>query len=1721
MKGVILLTLLGACLGLHSNLEYQYRYSGRVASGIPFIKSQYSGAGFQADVFLQITSTKVPFFKISNTMVGEYHDELECDTRAPLPIEYHPLVEGKELLEKPFQAIPGEQRGEEHLVGPAEPAWITNIKKAIVRAFSIPPIMANAGRQVDAFKRTTYSHNGTFIHGDCMCWYSMIHLNKEEAARENRQREAAMEEDIQREEQDESDRFTSSKVPSKTSKTQTSKTTKTTGTKTTGTKTTGTKNTGFKGAPAKLTTPERIDNTLWSMSRTVDFDSCEDLVKWRIHGNKKIDKKIQRTSIGTYLLRGNARDTRVEYAVIEGSITVFTGTQSHEHISTFTNQTLELKRVRRIQNLFSFDYETVTHQSFHFEVDKFDVSEQEPGHDIHPSLEQLVTGIRITTQGVTEIKTLIIRLLKMLVKRTTTHPYSTDPLVKDMSTLVDAASILSRPEIEALCSQIEHEELHAKKLEIFYELLVTAGTEPAIRYLLDKIKDPEFRKTNVASVKTILENFHTSVKNPLLIPDIIDLEQTLTWDEENQQFKMTLLLNLASLAKQLCLSSDKWESYGYNTCDPQHTCTPDFIIENFLPTLIQGVQDDESSLWIRLVYIQALANLGIPQTIDVLKHFALGDKPSTNIHVLRTNAILGLSGVYLPETAQSSVFGILMPVFENTGEHNEVRAVAFLAMMTFKPSLAWWERIAISTWRDPSSQVANYVSTTITSLANANYPMSKIAGRVVHLAKPPTHVSLTHSSMIFLNDYLYNCKSQNYFNFGWFASNQGLFPSKILYQLQLRTFLGFTKEFRVVFGQAEINKIIKKAYSSFVQNKILRTKSKDAETVQEMFDEIVDQLGVIHTEKEADMSFYIKITDFISLTPVLSSPENILAILSEEDRDNMFNSPHIERSVDYTEVLPTDLGLPFMIHYTEENAYLVDWKVTKSQSIPTKRKDFADLTLDFSQDNTLETKTLLPWSKKFGVGAGLHNVVSLVLPFSVHTNLDNEHSELKVTIEPQDSSKVQLFNIHNYPFTVVTGPFPTALHTQQSEYKKISAFPLETSVQRIQVFPSVVGLSVEASWAKDFPSQFDPLHFFSDDFDPFMPAYKSWDYSIVLDPAASTTKSITFTFAYVTLEKAEDIVQQENFEQFGQETQGAADYVDFSQTHVGGALEFQFGQGETESFGQEQQQETQSRQRIVQLQQDFMPITGGIVRTVSMGVELKGATKKKSYESVVTWAISKSTSQISTKVQLSLIKNPTEGSLEEPHATCFNVQLLKPTFPLMATVEEVLSTDFHTTVTAEVYYGESCSSSPVLEVQGTLDVSDEVVRRLREELAKECDPEITHLLPIDIITSPLYDHAHFTARWTEDYPVILKNLSYHIDDIIQHELYSVTTYDHTAINPEHTIDIDATKCLKCNKWTIRNERPEMVAVATGLSPPVILKDFLGPAEIRKVFDYNFVQGRTSFKCIVEKTKVKTHDGVEFPYHPDSCWTTLGFGHQLEQGKEGPLNVIIMARFTDEWEVRLVCNFTGYLYEFTKSQLLVNGEPYAEGDEIVRFSVLEDGSLFTKKNMAFAIKVSDKIEILHLHIARGSIDGLCGRMDGEKTNDLVGPQGCIYSDPALFALAWTTKGEGCAQFSLRSKKRAVENFQQVCPRETHIPTGVSHPNVLYDCTEWQYVERFFGDYRCKAIVATPVCKDTCKATRTFAKPLEYDCQVFGQRRNATQLECHKHTLLTSFPASCVP
>lgn len=88
-------------------------------------------------------------------------------------------------------------------------------------------------------------------------------------------------------------------------------------------------------------------------------------------------------------------------------------------------------------------------------------------------------------------------------------------------------------------------------------------------------------------------------------------------------------------------------------------------------------------------------------------------------------------------------------------------------------------------------------------------------------------------------------------------------------------------------------------------------------------------------------------------------------------------------------------------------------------------------------------------------------------------------------------------------------------------------------------------------------------------------------------------------------------------------------------------------------------------------------------------------------------------------------------------------------------------------------------------------------------------------------------------------------------------------------------------------------------------------------------------------------------------------------------------------------------------------------------------------------------IFDMLQISDVYF--GDVTGLCGNYDGEPSNDMRGPLGCLYTDPDLLTTAWSTRALGCNRLALRAKKRKVEEFQETCDKEVFRPTGLTQWN----------------------------------------------------------------------------
>ncbi|XP_069996102.1 hemolymph clottable protein, partial [Penaeus vannamei] len=1036
-----------------------------------------------------------------------------------------------------------------------------------------------------------------------------------------------------------------------------------------------------------------------------------------------------------------------------------------------------------------------------------------------------------------------------------------------------------------------------------------------------------------------------------------------------------------------------------------------------------------------------------------------------------------------------------------------IRNIAFLTLATWGPGHAWWQQLAVSTWHDPSPQFANFVTTTIYSIADSHTKLADTVSRVKHLCKPAAPSSILQSTNFFLHEYLFSEEHGSRVNFAWFASVHGPVPEEVFVRVQEELFYGYTLVTKVDLQQRGLDSYLHRWKVAMEKSHKRPVQSSTQEIVTGMWEELKEKIGYTSPTALPYLRMWYKLNRVL-----LKVGEDLGFYANTDTIDFIRHTPIFDRDLFTVIALPTETGLPFDVQYVDESAISLNIQHTDHSSSDGKVKVSVSLVFEASQDLFLEARVFLPWSERPAVTSGLYAKSEVLLPVNVHASFNLINQEIELSVEPTNTEKIDVIQSEVVPFTVLENNYPCEVLLTENEYKPILHGEVPLFNDKHQVFPSDVGLWVEVVTDGDIhhtPSVYEWII----QLVSLSITTHTREEKVIFDPTLSTTKAVSFTFNYVSTGGSGSLVDQTDYDD-GQVSQGSfdEDFGQFSQV-AGGSQDTL----EVDSFGTQ----SQTRERIMRLQQALIA-SGGHVRTISVEIELQG-TPTRNYEASLTWAISSSGSARSSKVQVTLMKHPAVGVLEDPYTICLNAQIMKPHFNPFFTTEDVLTANYHSTIKAELYEGETCEEAPVLLLEASFDVSNDAKEKVKEAIEKGCDYS-TYAPGIDIITSPLYDHSHITATWTPDFPDSLKNLTYYVDDIIKVSLSKKIEFDHTTAHYDARVEVDATKCIETGLWTVRTEKPYAVSIIKDLEVPAWVNPIFTPAPLATTLLYDLAVGRTPVSCTIDESKVRTADGKVFSYEPSQCWNAITFDTTSDQ------RGAMLVRNTGQWEVRIIWQKEGLVIDMSPTNFLVNGEPAKGTDN--RYTVFHhDDSHTILFESGTRVKVSDKVEVLLGLDHRGHTTGLCGNFDGEPSNDMVGPKGCYYTDAHLFALSWASPGEGCAAFNFKSLKRDVDRYQEDCPHFAHEPTGVTHGDALYDCTEWVYHERTEGQYHCKALSPMPVCRPECVANHPITTSVEYECKFSGHQQQAQQLqqqvqgtkwvECFPHSYTLTYPSSCVP
>ncbi|XP_064111816.1 hemolymph clottable protein-like [Macrobrachium nipponense] len=1652
--------LVGLSLALQPGLEYRYRYNGRLATGIIEKRHQLAAVGMEMDVTVQMAMDLKLSVKFDNIIVGNFHGDHSCDLRRPIPIAYTSLEEGKDLLQYPFLVLLNGKNESFMDVPVDEPAWVTNIRKAVIGMFPFKALWEEMKKNKHGFPEAYFGKDEDLIGERCMSWYTAMQIPEHDIAFIRDEMESELEEDIQRE-------SLISSASYKTSKDQKEAET----------------SHQEEGVMRETDVPP-LQDKLWIVTKTIDYHMCNKPVEVTLSGNKESEASISRTSVSRYIIRGDSQGIRMENAIAEGAISVFGGSSvSQFHIDTLTNQTLQLRAVSVIQNKISVDHATRQIHSLHYQGDSMHRQDEGPNRYFH--FEEKLLGAQRRGDNVEELKEKLFSALDEL-----SSPMNN--LVTAMDTAVQVILYLSYEEIDFVYELLQERVLSVGKGETsqdsrsaqlnvkhFKMALTLGGSEPAIKFLLDLLEDDVTRRSD-NFVYFFFKQIGTTLKAPNLIPRIMKLATLMSWESDEDLAKTMALTSAASLfgieGRKTKLKNSAVQDETRGTVERMDTF--------FISYLKEGIQNASLSTWQRVIYIQSLLNTGTPHSLEILHPIILGieDEPT----YFRTTAMAALSSHLLPETAQEMVFSLLTPLMENTGEAPEVRGMAFLTMASWHPGPSWWKRMALSTWHEPSLHFANLVSSTIGSIAQSDGEMKEMVTRVAYLARPGKGVSLSLSTSFYLENYLWLDWAKRDTSIVWLASTEGIIPTHIFISYELQRLQGFPSVTKIAMSQQNMDFFLEliKQYRDQFKYGDERPEGRD-ELFQLTFD-IIMELGMKIRGFPSSAEWFLKSNNnFLHAKTVeFFGGGVIFGFIRQFQRylSQVFDNLYYEKSIDTTYSYPTDLGIPFIVQFSSQKALrvtTVSEPLSDSDSFSEEESEGSyRFTVQVSQETAINTKTLVPWLKS-SVGSGIRNEANVILPLTARFAgiLQTYQGFLKITLPNYNGN---LLTAANHPYTVLyKSLLPLKSHIEEKHINK-------TGGEKIEIYERVmpwIGSWIESCFngEDELPDVFAVL---SGNHSFLTPSSSNWNYRLTFEAEASDTKSITFSFTYAPAVKKLQGSADET-DTIGHESEKSSEYS--SSSHDGGVMK----------EGQE------ILQFIKQLQAKESDV--GNIKTIGLSMRTSGSVDLK-YRVYTTIIENDSQEMQDTRFKLLFYHDTPMGLASETFMTCFDVGFQRPDILPLTSVEEILNKDFKSQLLGKVWHGRSCEEANlVLDIKGNMAISKYQMDFVRDNLEKGCEynPEF----PLkDVITSQLYDTITLEGTHRENFRESWKELIIMIYDWTTARIppqYRHYPEDHRS----KTFRIRATKYPGTNIYRIRLTLPREFTIYS-VSVPPFLGFLASPSEM---LTHRVLNGRNPGACAVSTGKVHTFDGEKFPVELNSCWKVAAADISTN-------SIQIHVRHSDQWEAKVLWVDRGLRFDLSSSSIQVNNKAPSEMSEIYRF-VYSDNAVLLILNIGIAVKVSNKVEIEMPFSYRSYIVGLCGKYDGERQLEFLGPKGCDYSDHTLFAAAWELDGDVCDAVIHSENKKKVEEYQSTCQNSSYIPTGVLYRYDQIGCTSWEYQVRKEGPCSCTALVLTPKCNPGCTSNMKSQKQIQFNC-IRAVEHSDKDVDCsNPQTYVASYPTGC--
>lgn len=301
--------------------------------------------------------------------------------------------------------------------------------------------------------------------------------------------------------------------------------------------------------------------------------------------------------------------------------------------------------------------------------------------------------------------------------------------------LVSALSYEQLKGIHTTLSAAATDDKKTIELKLFLDSLVLSGTGPAALLIRDVLTT----STDTRLIARLISQVPNLMRNPTE-KLLKEFEGLLSRSDLTKHQNRFINLAFASLVGRVC---------------KKNRCTSGSLTKYV--TIYSDKYDKADNFEERTVAVHLLRNVGLEGALTKLRSIAVDASVDRSI---RVSAIAGL--LPLSKTDPDSFKEALLPIFYDASNHPELRNIAATIYLThFDEKNA--QLMVLSMWMEQCQEVKNYLYTFLKSLATTTRPCLKSQG--AHAASvltyfPPTKIDRTKSGM-YIRDYY-----DKDFNFG-------------------------------------------------------------------------------------------------------------------------------------------------------------------------------------------------------------------------------------------------------------------------------------------------------------------------------------------------------------------------------------------------------------------------------------------------------------------------------------------------------------------------------------------------------------------------------------------------------------------------------------------------------------------------------------------------------------------------------------------------------------------------------------------------------------------------------------------------------------------------------------------------------------------------------------------------------------------------------------------